>query len=397
MNLGLNPYKNYITQDWLLWDGVAQFNHSRFLYPPIAGSFFQLIAKFPYDAAKHIWNYLNFIFVIAGIFFWLKIFRFEKNIFIVLITGIFSFNFFPLYTLLERGQIDGLSFLLITFSAYFSLKKNNQPASGFFLALASIFKFYSLLLVPFYIVKKKYKTALSTVFTFTAIIVLMYVINGSQEVNDYVLNQVPRISQYGESGTDEMRPDSWILKNYFRISRYSISMVEGRTYLSESISFFSNASLVRLITQVEAAAGINMPASVISMFFLLCAFIFFYKKKKYHSDIELFMLTILFILLFSPFTWVMNLIWLIPLFFILVELVKRRGYRNLSFILMVIGLFIIFIPDYHRTYVSIVDNIIKHRYIAGEVLIITGMILLPRYKMIKTSASELSKSSSISK
>lgn len=396
MNLGLNPYKNYITQDWLLWDGVAQFNHSRFLYPPIAGNFFQPIAKLPYETAKHIWNYLNLFFILAAIFLWISIFNFRKNLIIILCCYILSLNFFPVYTLLERGQIDGLTFFLISLSVFFSYKKRNSILSGLSIVFASFFKFYSLILVPFLLIKRKYKTALSVISFFAVFMIIMYFTNGTKQVNDYIFNEAPRISQFGESGTDDMRPESWILKNYFRISRYSISMIEGRTYVSESISFFSNASLVRLIALGQTVIGLNIAASIWSVLFFIPAFYFLYRRRKVYSSVQQWILILLLILIFSPFTWVMNLIWLIPVFLLLIQLIKEKRYKNLSFIFIAIGMLIIFVPDNHRTYISIVDSIIKHRHIAGEIFILTGMILLPKFAPSKISASEPLKSSSIS-
>lgn len=379
MNLGLNPYKNYITQDWNLWDGVAQFNHSRFLYPPIAGNFFQPIAKLQYSTAKHIWNYLNLFFIIVSIFIWIRICGYQKNLMVILTSGVLVLNFFPVYTLLERGQIDALIFLLISTGILLIYKQKDNFLSGFLFASASVFKFYSLLFIPFLIIKKKYVTAASTLISLIIIISSMYFINGKDEVNDYIFNQTPRVSQYGESGTDEMRPNSWILKNYYRISRYAYSMVEGKMYLSESISFFSNASLVRLIVRAQSGIGLNIPAVAWSLLFLIPAFVLFYFRRNKYSQFNLWVIILLLILLFSPFTWVMNLVWLIPVFFVLLNLVQSSNYKNLTFAFIAFGLLIIYVPDTQRTFVTAIDNIIKLRHIAGELIILTGMMLLPKF------------------
>lgn len=390
MNLGLNPYKNYIAQDWLLWDGVAQFNHSRFLYPPIAGNFFQPLAKLPYDTAKHIWNYLNFIFIITGIFFWLKIFRFEKNIFIVLITGIFSFSFFPLYTLLERGQIDGLIFLLIS-AGIFSSINNKNILAGVLLAIASVFKFYCLLFIPFLFIKKKNKTIASLVFSFGVIVLLSYFLNGPSLVNDYIFNQLPRISEFAESGTEEMKINSWILKNYFSISRYSISMIDGHFWVSESISFFSKASFIKVITTIQEKIGLNFTSSVWSAVIYLMILTSGFKKFKSFNIENMGIMVLVIILICSPFTWVMNLVWLIPVSLILIKNIELRSFKNPAFVLLLFGLLFITIPDSYKTG-NLIDGFLKSRYVIGELLILTGLLFLP-----KTSASELSKSSSISK
>jgi len=379
MNLGLNPYKNYIIENWELWDGVAQFKHSRFLYPPIIGSFFQIFAELDYHSAKHLWNYLNLFFVLLAVYLWLRISKLDKNIFAVLITVVFTLNFFPFYTLLERGQIDGLTFLFLTAAIFFLLNKKNVT-SGIFLALASIFKFYSLLLIPFLLFKKQYKAAASALISFAAIVILMYSINGKEQVNDYIFNHAPRISQFAESGTEDMKIDSWILKNYFPMTKYSITIIEQRLYVSESISFFSKASLVKVIDSVQKKAGLNLSNSLWSLILLaLISFIFIRNARRY-SEFNYWIIIILMILLCSPFTWVMNLVWIIPVMLVLIKLIRDNEYKNYVFALILIGLVFITIPDNYKVNNFIVDNLMKIRYVAGEILILTGMLLLPKIK-----------------
>jgi len=386
MNLGLSPYKNYIEEDWLLWDGVAQFQHSRFLYPPIAGNFFQPFAKLHYSAAKHIWNYLNFFFVISAVFLWLKISRFDKNIFAVFIAGIFTFNFFPLYTLLERGQIDGLTFLLLTLGIFSVIKQKNF-AAGIFFAIASVFKFYCLLLIPFLLLKKKFNTVISFAVSVILIIAAMYVFNGTLLVNDYVFNQLPRISEFAESGTEDMKIDSWILKNYFQISRYSISMIDGHPFVSESISFFSKASLIKVITSVQSKMGLNLSSTIWSaMIFILILFLFG-RNFKCYSTLNQWCIIFSVILICSPFTWVMNLVWMIPVMFVIFSCFQNGNFKNFSFGLVLIGLLMISFPDNYKVNNLILDGFLKSRYVIGEVMILTGMLLLPKAKDFKTSAS----------
>jgi len=387
MNLGFSPYNNYIAQDWLLWDGVAQFKHSRFLYPPIAGSFFQPIAKLQYSTAKHIWNYLNFFFVISAMFLWLKISKFDKNIFAILIAGIFTFNFFPFYTLLERGQIDGLTFLLLTLGIFATIKQKNLIA-GILFAAASIFKFYCLLLIPFLLLKKKFNTVISFAFSVILIIAAMYAFNGTLLVNDYVFNQLPRISEFAESGTEDMKIDSWILKNYFQISRYSISMMDGQPFVSESISFFSKASLIKVITSVQSKAGLELSSTIWSaIIFILILFLFGKNIRSYNTLFQ-WSIILLVILICSPFTWVMNLVWLLPVLFVIFHLFQSNSYKNTSFVFILCGLMIISFADNYKVNNFLLDGFLKSRHVIGELLILTGMLLLPKLKYFKTLTSE---------
>ncbi len=390
MNQGLSPYKNYIEQDWNLWDGVAQFKHSRFLYPPIAGSFFQPIAKLQYSTAKHIWNYLNFFFVIIAVFLWLKISKSDKNFFAILIAGIFTFNFFPFYTLLERGQIDGLTFLLLSLGI-FSITKQKNIIAGILFAAASIFKFYCLLLIPFLLLKKKFNTVISFAVSVILIIAAMYVFNGTLLVNDYVVNQLPRISEFAESGTEDMKIDSWILKNYFQISRYSISMIEGQPFVSESISFFSKASLIKVITSVQSKAGLELSSTIWSAIIFILILFLFGKNIRSYNALYQWSIILLVILICSPFTWVMNLVWLLSVLFVVFHLFQTNNYKNISFVFILCGLMIISFADNYKVNNFIVDGFLKSRHVIGELLILTGMLLLPKLKNFKTLTSKFSK------
>jgi len=387
MNFGLSPYNNYIAQDWLLWDGVAQFKHSRFLYPPIAGSFFQPIAKLDYSTAKHIWNYLNFFFVIGAVLLWLKFSGFGKNIFAVLIAGIFTFNFFPFYTLLERGQIDGLTFLLLT-AGIFLIRKQRNIAAGVFFAVASVFKFYCLLLIPFLLFKKKFNTVISFIGSVVVIISAMYLFNGTPLVNDYIFNQLPRISEFAESGTEDMKIDSWILKNYFTISRYSISLIEGQPFVSESISFFSKASLIKVITSVQGKAGLNLSSTFWSAILYILILFLFGRNIRSYSTLYQWTIIILVILICSPFTWVMNLVWLLPVLIVIFHLFQTDNYKNIFFVFIMCGLLMVSFADNYKTNNFLLDGFLKSRHIIGELLILTGMLLLPKLKNFKILTSE---------
>ncbi len=72
LNHGLSPYVNHVTRDPPIWDGVDAFQHSRFLYPPLAAVLFQPIALLPYGVAKYLWMLLNLISVCCSLFITVK-------------------------------------------------------------------------------------------------------------------------------------------------------------------------------------------------------------------------------------------------------------------------------------------------------------------------------------
>ncbi|HVV53536.1 MAG TPA: glycosyltransferase 87 family protein, partial [Polyangia bacterium] len=102
---GLDPYVNHVGAagpgvDGRLWDGVATFRHSRFLYPPLVADLFRPLAALPYLAAKSLFTaamlgaWLGAGLLAAGD-------RRGRTAYFVA-----SALFFPLYRHLERGQLD---------------------------------------------------------------------------------------------------------------------------------------------------------------------------------------------------------------------------------------------------------------------------------------------------
>jgi len=54
LNYGQSPYVNHIRENWNLWDGIATYKQSRFLYAPLVANMFQPVAKIPYHSAKYL-------------------------------------------------------------------------------------------------------------------------------------------------------------------------------------------------------------------------------------------------------------------------------------------------------------------------------------------------------
>jgi len=89
-----------------LWDGLALFRHSRFLYPPLVADLFRPLAALRYQTAK-------LLFTLAMLGAWLgaaALVGGPRERAVVLVA---SALFFPLYRHFERGQIDLLLLLLL--------------------------------------------------------------------------------------------------------------------------------------------------------------------------------------------------------------------------------------------------------------------------------------------
>ena len=400
LNNNLNPYVNYVQSRWDLWDGFASFKHSRFLYPPLVAVMFQPIASVSYINAKYIWNFFNLTCFLVSILILLKITGLYHNLNKSLISLILAFNFFPFIALLERGQVDCLTLLLILCGFALNGKsKKNDFFAGLLFGFASLFKLYTLLIIPFLFLNKKYRVLYGYLTGIVLIVILTFSLCGTQLTKQYAEKEFNRIAKFGSGGTSEMQIPVWILQSYFPMTPTSISMIDGRMYLSESISFNSKASFVRLAEVIFDKTPFKIPNSIISgfVFLLLFAFIYYYDKKynfteKITNNLIYLQAILIIITLSSPYTWVMNLIWLLPVAFILTDkfewFISEKKYLYL--LLLIAGFLLIALPDnlLLTKNVPIVSEIFKVRFILGQIIILIFLVLMTKVFFTKFSIED---------
>lgn len=384
---GEDIYKNQIVNNWLLWDGVAVFNHSRFLYPPLTAMIFSLFSILEYPSAKYLWNILNFLFVMTALLLLMKAFIKKLNFDLVVIALLVLLNFFPFITMLERGQVDGLNLLLIT-TAIILTKRKDSFAAGIVLAIATLFKLYVILLIPFLLIAKKPKVVWGYASGVIVLLLLSFLLTGYERNVQYVFEEMPRLSQLGESGFEEMKIQSESLRNYFQLSKYSVTIVEGNMYRTEIISFNSKASFLRIFSVINEKTQLNLPLGVISLL-LYVVFLFFtfklIRRKNLTDDSAhlLFWITsLVVILLCSNFTWVMNLVWLVPVIvFLIMNIRDARGPLNPYYLLMLVGFLLAAMPDDLLLVkgVPVVEDFFKVKYILSLVLIFAGCVVKWRF------------------
>lgn len=386
LNNGLNPYKNYIVENWNLWDGISVFKHSRFLYPPLVANLFQPVALLPYISAKYLWNALNFLFLFVSICLLICMFGFYKSITKILISLIISLNFFPFIALWERGQIDCLTLLLIIVSfLIINQNKKSEFIAGVLLALTTVFKLYAVLLIPFLILKKKYTSLKGYAVGIILFLLLTVLLNGFDSSYNYFTTELPRIAKHGSSGSDFMRIPSQILSDYFPMTPTSISFVNGRMYLTEVISFNSKASLIRVFEIVLEKTGITISNSILSIVVYLMLFsglFLMHRKNKniftFKNNLIFWQVTLIVILLSGSYTWIMNLVWILPAGFILIkqlpELLKQKNLFLSLF--LVIGFCLVAFPDnlLVTKKMGFFGELLKSRFVVGEIILFISLV-----------------------
>ncbi len=200
--LGLDPYVNYVGSPVAptLWDGVALFRHSRFLYPPLVADLFRPLASLRYAAAKG-------LFTAAMLGAWLgagllapapgsPTARRDRAVFFLA-----SALFFPFYRHLERGQIDLLLLLLLAIA----WRERGRPwLAGAALAASVAFKPALAGLLPVVWASGRGRSALAAICGGAALLGLSALVDGPARLREYVGDVLPRAALYGEGGTEAM-------------------------------------------------------------------------------------------------------------------------------------------------------------------------------------------------
>jgi len=393
LNAGLSPYINNINNKPPIWDGVDVFQHSIFLYPPLAANLFQPLALLPYRFAKLFWTGGSFLLVVLCLIIVSKSFSLPR-LSHLLIIGIVVTLYFPLQIELERGQIDAVILFLLTCSVFLLLKNDikKQFLSGILFSISTLLKLHCVYLLPFLVLRKRWNVIIGYVLGGLALIATGLFLPGGRAMSlDYINNVLPRVSTYGFDGTLEMMIDPGIIHKVKGNVLVEYTIKDGRVYLPSYFkNFESNATIVRPITNYLQNKGWDINQTLVSL--LMFSFIFtliflwhklFLNKIEINDKNEFIWWQVVFcvILLSSPLTWAMNVVWLLPSVVIVVLKYSDLTNRNqfFSIWIVVLGLLLAAIPD-TGNYLPFMKIIFTNKYIVGELLVLLGWLLFLAYE-----------------
>lgn len=401
---GLDPYRNHVTREPPIWDGRCGFRHSRFLYPPLVAVAFTPVAQFSYHTAKWLWM-IGSLAALAGalaVVFWALGTR--PGVDRLLVTAAVVLGFYPLLTLLERGQIDAHTLLLFCCGAAL-LTRGRQPLlAGGLLAFATVLKLPLILVVVFLLWRRRWQ-ALAGFFLGGVVVVLLSVVFAGVGLSrGYLVDELPRISRYGEAGTGTMRLPASAFVDARRGVPHDKTTKGGRIYDDSALEFVPGASLVRTpagraVAEFQARLGVApSPARVsLLMLFLLLGIVWIWiplrradavaGRPKGLDEMAFWQIAAVAILLIGPLTWVMNTVWLLALIPVGMEyfdeLHGRRGLRSgLPVALGGLGLLIAALPDpVGFPMVTPFDGSWwAYKYVAAEVLLLSALADLLRQR-----------------
>ncbi|HVY37790.1 MAG TPA: glycosyltransferase 87 family protein, partial [Polyangia bacterium] len=231
---GRDPYVNEVVArpPERLWDGVAPFRHSRFLYPPLVAELFRPAAAAPYLAAKAVFTLL----LVAAWLAAAALLPDRRGPFLVA-----GALFFPLWRHLERGQIDLL--LLLLLAVAWRLRRRAWPAG---LALGAAIAIKPALAGVALIVAAlgHLRVTAAAVAALVLLAGLTIAVDGAPRLREYLTQVAPRASLYGEGGTESMLLGDDALPSD---GGDGVSTRDGRSYRMALWDLPAAASLPRLL------------------------------------------------------------------------------------------------------------------------------------------------------
>jgi hypothetical protein len=269
--LGLDPYLNQVgsTAAPALWDGLALFRHSRFLYSPLVVELFRPLAALPYRGAK-------LLFTAAMLAAWaaagLLLAGDRRSRFWFFGS---SALFFPLYRHLERGQIDLLILLLLVLAC--RAEAARPFVAGAALALGTLFKPGLLMLLPVLWAGGRARVVAGALGAGLALIGLTVAIAGPARLQEYLTSVLPRAALYGEGGTRQMLlpaerfPDAAAHAPDRETTGDDTTWLDGREYRTSRWEVPASASLPRLLAPDSPSRASNLLPAALALLALVWA------------------------------------------------------------------------------------------------------------------------------
>lgn len=389
LNHGLSPYNNNIMHSPGIWDGINDYQHSRFLYPPLVANLFQPVAFLPYLYAKFLWGVFTLLCLILTLYVTSRLLAIDK-LHQFLFLGICVCWYYPLLTHLERGQIDAVTLLLFILSIYFMIRKDKlqEGFAGVFLAIAVLLKLHSIYILPFLIARKSWKTIKGFLITISVILIAsLSTRNGGVLLKDYLLHEMPRIANYGRPDHGDVLLDAKIIQARLKDLPSGYTLKDGHIYQPVSLDFVSNATFVRPVHDWLKATGLDLNFAVLSLaiFTLLFLMLLLWQHYFYpagepapEKDFLYWQAVLIVILLSAPLTHVMNTVWMLPIFVAIAASYSNlnKATRKWGYGMMVVGIVLIGMPDvlYFDLLALFPVQWMNDKYLIGEALVLAGCL-----------------------
>jgi hypothetical protein len=301
---GLDPYINHVTQHPEFYTPVNanESPTSGWIYPPFAALLFVPLALFSYSTSKII--YSSFILIIL----WLILFEVvrERNFKLKGESLLFAMCSFPVFAAFERGQIDILVCYLTVLGFLINKRYQQKILPAFLIALAVCIKVFPAIAILYFFIKRQFKTAFYSLGFILTLILAPIPYFGTSVYSSYAKRMFPTI--FGE-----ITSSTPINIHGQRVINRVVMSVDS-TGLRVTHDFVHGFMNPFLRGKFFIALIVGAIAFSILLYFL-----------KNEPIIHQFFSLINCIHLFNPQTWIMGIVWFIPLFVYLFDRATSLG------------------------------------------------------------------------
>jgi hypothetical protein len=376
---GRSPYWNALDRDPPLWDGVSRYPTSRFLYPPLAANAFAPLTLLPYASAKHAWMLLSVVSVAAALLLLARAVRAPPEVRLAVLA--FACLFQPTVLHLERGQVDAVTLLLVAAALVPPVARGRDAiATGLLLAAAAVLKPIVAGLVPFLLLRRRFRAAAGFALGGLAALLATVVLHGASGLHAYLTRELPRIAAEGEARGAGRRLEPAVLERLRAGAPEDMVARDGRLYRIESFRFVTNASLVR---PLKRRLGLRLSPSRLALAVLAGGLIAFSVGSLRGSpapgfsplaELAWWQAAMALLLLAWPVTWAMNVVWLLP-----AALVVAGGWpiapahTRVALAAVALGLLLAAVPD--AAAYAVLGGAAQLKYVAAEALVLPSLLL----------------------
>ena len=301
---GLDPYVNHVTQhpEFFTPVNAGESPASGFIYLPFASLLFAPLAAFSYSTAKIIYSSLILIIL------WLLLFELVRHSQFK-IKGealLFSMTCFPVYAAFERGQIDILVCYLTILGFLLYQRHRRSFLPGFLIGIAFCIKLFPAIALLYFLVKRQFKVVLYSFGSIVALLIAPLPILGNSIYTSYFKRMLPGI--FGE--ITSAVPIT--VHGQSVINRVVMSVdSNGLRVTHDFVHGFMNPFLRG---KPIASLTVGLIAFIILLYYL----------RREPAEHQFFSIVNC-IHLFNPQTWIMGIVWYIPLFVYLFDRANHLG------------------------------------------------------------------------
>ena len=299
----LNPYLNHIS---LSSDFYGPINSelskfSGWKYPPLASYIFTPLSTLPYELSKNIFNLISLLSISLVTFFIIKKRIFHLNPYSLIIVGIS----FPFLATISRGQVEILIVCLALISLYF-YKKDKIFLSAALIAIMGFIKVFPLLLSLAFV--KSFRNKKFFIYLISSLLIL-YFLNLTLCPLEWRQSFIERIMiPWNKMPLGDLKE----LPNNLGIIKDSMMV---RT--SDARNLFHSHFFVFGFANPLLSNNLFLSGTIGIIGALICLF----KYTKYSTSLCFF--TIMnWINIINPISWIMGLLWYVPLFIFSYEKIK---------------------------------------------------------------------------